>query len=184
MPKRKEPALEQQDELTPQQLQFVAEYLIDLNATQAAIRAGYSAKTANQQGSRLLAHAKVSAAIVEAKAARAERNEITADRVIQELAKLGFSNMMDYMRVGPEGDPVLDFSAITREQAAALTEVTVEDFTDGRGEDSRDVRRVKFKLADKRSALVDLGKHIGMFREQIDINARVRFLIEGLDTKG
>jgi phage terminase small subunit len=92
-----------------------------------------------------------------------ERAAVTKERVIAELAKIGFANMFDYMKVGPDGDPHLDFSAITRDQAAALVEVTVEDFKDGRGEDARDVRRVKFKLADKKGALVDLGRELGMF---------------------
>lgn len=92
-----------------------------------------------------------------------ERTAISKERVIRELAKIGFSNMLDYMQVGPDGDPVLNFAALTRDQAAALSEVTVEDFKDGRGGDARDVRRVKFKLADKRTALVDLGREIGMF---------------------
>jgi phage terminase small subunit len=67
------------------------------------------------------------------------------------------------LKVGPTGDPVLDFSALTRDQAAALVEVVVEDFVNGRGEDARDVRRVKFKLADKKGALADMGRHLGMF---------------------
>jgi len=65
---------------------------------------------------------------------------------------------MDYMRLGPTGDPVLDFSNLTREQAAALTEVTVDDYLDGRGKNARDVRKVKFKLGDKRAALMDIAK--------------------------
>jgi phage terminase small subunit len=81
--------------------------------------------------------------------------------VAEELSKIGFANMKDYMRVGPHGDPVLDFSAITRDQAAALIEVTVDDYVDGRGEDARDVRKVKFKLADKRAALMDIAKLFG-----------------------
>jgi phage terminase small subunit len=92
-----------------------------------------------------------------------ERSAITKQRVLEELAKIGFANMADYMRAGPDGDPVLDFSALTRDQAAALVEVIVEDFKDGRGEGARDVRRVKFKLADKRAALVDMGRHLAMF---------------------
>jgi phage terminase small subunit len=72
------------------------------------------------------------------------------------------------MRVGPDGDPYLDFSKLTRDQAAALMEVTVEDFRDGRGEDARNVRKIRFKLADKRAALVDLGKHFGLFKEKIE----------------
>lgn len=163
------------NKLTDKQKRFVEEYLIDLNATQAAIRTGYSAKTAEQQASRLLSNVKVKEVIQEAIAARSARTEITQDMVLRELAKIGFSNMQDYMKTGPDGDPYLDFSNLTRDQAAALTEVTVEDFKDGRGEDVRDVRRIKFKLADKRAALVDMGKHLGMFKDEINHNHRIDF---------
>lgn len=154
--------------LTPKQERFVAEYLIDLNATPAAIRAGYSEKTADQQGSRLLANVKVAAALQEAQAKRAARTEITQDRVLEELARIGFANMADYMRPGANGDPILDFSQLTRDQAAALTEVTVETYVEGRGDKAEDVKRVKFKLADKRAALVDMGKHLGMFANKVE----------------
>ena len=70
------------------------------------------------------------------------------------------------MRVGPSGDPVLDFSGLTREQAAALTEVTVDDYVDGRGENAREVRKVKFKLGDKRAALMDIAKLFGWIIEK------------------
>jgi phage terminase small subunit len=101
-------------------------------------------------------------------AAKQLNNELAATRILEELAKLAFANMADYMRVGADGDPVLDFSKLTRDQAAALVEVTVEDYLDGRGEDARKVRRVRFKLADKRGALVDLGKHLGIFKERVE----------------
>ncbi len=158
--------------MTPKQKRFVEEYLVDLNATQAAIRAEYSEKTASRIGPELLGKTCIAEAIQKALAERAKRTQITADRVLQELAKIGFANMADYMRVGPYGDPILDFSALTRDQAAALVEVTVEDFVDGRGEDARDVRRVKFKLADKRAALVDIGKHLGMFVERKEVTGK------------
>jgi phage terminase small subunit len=153
--------------MTPKQCRFVEEYLVDLNATQAAKRAGYSQRTAFAIGRENLHKPSIQAALTAAMDDRARRTEITADRVLRELALIGFANMADYMRAGPSGDPVLDFSRLTREQAAALVEVTVEDFMDGRGEDARAVRRVKFKLADKRAALVDMGKHLGMFVERI-----------------
>jgi phage terminase small subunit len=86
---------------------------------------------------------------------------LTAADVAAELAKIGFANMADYFFPGDDGDPHLDFSRLTREQTAALCEVTVEEFKEGRGKDARDVRRVKFKLADKRAALVDLAKMNG-----------------------
>ena len=151
--------------LNPKQQRFVAEYLIDLNATQAATRAGYSAKTADVQGCRLLGNVNVAQAVADGQAELAKGHGVTVDKIVGELAKLGFANMLNYMRVGADGDPYLDFSSISADQAAALVEVTVEDFKDGRGEDARDVRRVKFKLADKRAALVDLGKHLGMFKD-------------------
>src|SRR5919197_2742959 len=87
MPRR---AKATRSELTPKQARFCAEYLIDLNATQAAIRAGYSPRTANEQGARLLAHVSIAAAISQAKQAQAERTGITADRVLQEIARLAF----------------------------------------------------------------------------------------------
>lgn len=74
--------------LTPRQEAFVAEYLLDLNATQAAIRAGYSAKTAGEQAARLLANARISDAIAAAKAKRAERVEVTADYVLRNLTEV------------------------------------------------------------------------------------------------
>lgn len=160
--------------LTEKQKAFVREYLVDLNATQAAIRAGYSEKTARQAGHRMLTNADIQQAIQSALQKREQKLEITQQSVVNELAKIGFANMADYMRVGPGGDPVLDFSKLTRDQSAALSEVTVEDFTDGRGDDARDVRRVKFKLADKRAALVDIGRHLGMFPNKLEIKGKVQ----------
>lgn len=156
--------------LTPKQQRFVAEYLVDLNATQAAVRAGYSAKTAAVIGVENLRKPNVAEAITERQAKLAAKHDITLDRIVAELAKIGFANMGDYMRVGANGDPYLDFSKLTREQTAALAEVTVEDFVDGRGEDAREVKRVKFKLWDKRAALVDLGKHLGLFDDRPVVN--------------
>lgn len=77
--------------LTPKQARFVEEYLIDLNATQAAIRAGYSKKTAGQIGDQNLKKLHISKSIQEAQAKRSERTEITQDRVLQELARIAFS---------------------------------------------------------------------------------------------
>ena len=150
--------------LNTKQKMFVKEYLIDLNATQAAIRAGYAPRTANRTGSRLLSHVVIRAALEKAIKKREERTEITQDMVIKELAKIGFANIGDYVSFTGEGDPFVDLSDMTKDQSAALSEITVDDYTDGRGEDARDVKRVKIKLCDKKGALVDLGKHVGMFR--------------------
>jgi phage terminase small subunit len=163
--------------LSPKQVRFVEEYLIDLNATQAAIRAGYSRKTAALIGHENLRKPNVAEAIEKATAKRSERAGLTGDMVIDELRKIGFANMADYMKAGPGGDPYLDFSALTRDQTAALHEVTVEDYVDGRGDDARDVKRVKFKLYDKRAALVDLGRHLGLFEIKHRIDGKIE--VEG-----
>jgi phage terminase small subunit len=152
--------------LNRKQQRFVDEYLIDLNATQAAIRAGYSQATARQIGAENLSKPAIADAIAAAQEERSRRTAITADQVMAELAKIGFANTMDFMRVGSDGDPHIDFSELTREQAAALAEVVVEDFKDGRGEDARDVRKIRFKLHDKLGALSKLGQHLGMFKER------------------
>ncbi len=169
--------------LTPKQGRFVAEYLIDLNATQAAIRAGYSEKTAQQQGSRLLLNVLVQEAIAKGREKTAAKLEITKERIVEELAKIGFSNMLDYMRAGTDGDPYLDFSNLTREQAAALAEVTVEDFKDGRGEDARDVRRIKFKLHDKKGALVDMAKMLGFMVEKHEHSGEISLTVSQEDAE-
>lgn len=153
--------------LTAKQQCFIEEYLIDLNATQAAIRAGYSAKTAYSKGQ--LMTKTLSAQISEAQANRSKRTQITQDMVLNELAKIGFSNMLDYVSVTDDGDLLPDFSAVTRDQAAAISEVTVEEYTEGRGDDAQNVKRTKFKLSDKRSALVDMGRHLGMFKDKLEI---------------
>lgn len=154
--------------MTPRQRRFVQEYLIDLNASAAARRAGYAGgASADVQASRLLRNVKIRAAVDAAMAARAERTKITADRVLAELAKIGFANMQDYVKVTAAGDPLIDFSDLNRDQFAAIGEVTVEDFTEGRGDDARDVRRIRMKLNDKRAALVDLGRHLALFTDNV-----------------
>lgn len=145
---------------------FAQEIAKGKSASEAYVKAGYKE---NRHNAAALAREKhIVTRVQEILGRAAERTEVTAERVLRELALIGFANMQDYMRVGPDGDPYLDFSGLTREQAAALVEVTVEDFKDGRGKDARDVRKVKFKLADKRAALVDIGKHLGMFVERTE----------------
>jgi phage terminase small subunit len=167
--------------LTPKQARFVAEYLIDLNATQAAIRAGYSQATAEQIGCKLVKKVQVAEAIASRQLALAARYGVTQERIVAELARIGFANMADYMTAGPDGDPVLDFAALTRDEAAALQEVTVDRYTEGRGDEAREVKRVKFKLADKRAALVDLGRHLGLFgnRDPAKVTVTLGELVAG-----
>lgn len=115
-------------------------------------------------------HAELTGAVT---AAAVSDAVMSAREVLEELSKLGRANMLDYMRTDKGGDPVLDFSALTRDQAAALSEVTVEDFMDGRGDDAREVRRVKFKLHDKRAALNDLGRHHKLFNATLELDGNI-----------
>lgn len=151
--------------LTAKQARFVEEYCVDWNATQAAIRAGYSARTAKQSGYENMQRPEVRAAIEKRMQRLSKKTEITAQRVLEELARLGFSNMLDYVRITEDGEPFVDLSGVSRDQAAAIQEVTVEDYLEGRGDDARTVRRVRFKLAGKEGPLEKLGKYLGLFSD-------------------
>jgi phage terminase small subunit len=157
--------------LTPRQARFVEEYLIDLNATQAAIRAGYAAKDADVQGSRLLGNVRVAEAVARAKAERSARIGLTQDRVLQELAAIGFSRMPDYADWGAGDQMSLKPSEeLTEQQAAAIAQVVeTEKFVKSmdRGE-SLWSRERSIKLHDKVATLKLLGQHIGMFSDKVE----------------
>ena len=94
---------------------------------------------------------------------RGRKLEITAEQVLREIALMGFANVMDYFTPQADGTAYVDSSGLTRDQAAAITELTVEAFTSGRGTAAREVKRVKLKLADKSRNLELIGKHLGLF---------------------
>ncbi len=144
-----------QAKLNDKQKQFAAEYIIDLNATQAAIRCGYSEKTAYSQGERLLRNVEVAKLIADLKAKRAEKTEITAEMVLRELAKIGFSNIQDFIKKGFEID---DIQELSREHAAAIESIKIKT-THG----DHPSTEVSFKLHSKQAALDMIGKHIGFF---------------------
>jgi phage terminase small subunit len=91
----------------------------------------------------------------------------TARQVLEELTRIGLANMRDYL--GPRGQ-VVDVSQLTREQTAAIQEVTVDTYLDGDG--AREVKKVRLKLADKRAALVDLGRHHKLFTDKFEHGGR------------
>lgn len=148
---------------------FARNYVIDLNATRAAIAAGYKANSANEQASRLLANRKVQAIVARLQSERASKLEIKAERVVEEIARLAFSNMQDYTRTDADGKPVLDLSSITRDQFAAVQEIR-EDTTGGSGDGERKVVvRTTLKLGDKTKNLELLGRHLGMFQDNLKV---------------
>jgi phage terminase small subunit len=109
----------------------------------------------------------------QAMAKAAAKYEVTAERVIGELARIGFANVSDYVRIGPDGELEADLRGCTRDEMAAVQEVAVEQLQRERDGKARKGRRVKIKLADKRAALVDLGKHLGLFVEPSLLNVNV-----------
>ena len=146
--------------MTPKQQRFVDEYLIDLNATQAAIRAGYSKKTANQIGTENLAKPVLQEAIAEAMAARSERTGIDADWVLRRLVEIDRTNMADFLVI-PEGGgmPCFDLSAATPEQLAAIEGVQLDTHRE-KGEDGGTVEKIKLTLPGKLKTLELIGKHV------------------------
>lgn len=154
------------DGLSPKQRAFAGEYLIDFNATQAAIRAGYSERTAYSQGQRLLKKVEVKAAIEKAIDERNARTRVTADRVIKELARAAFSDMRSYAQWGPQGVTLRESEALSQDDSAAVTEVSESYSENG--------RTLKFKLAHKDSALKMLAQHTGVFDSDREV-AQERF---------
>lgn len=154
--------------LPPKRQLFVNEYCKDGNGTQAAIRAGYSPKTANEQASQLLAILSVQEAVQAKMARRFERAEITAEKILRELSLLAFSRMKDYLQVYEDGDAAVNLANLDDDKWAAVQEVTSEVYVEHVGDDPRQVKRTKFKLAEKRGALELLGKHHKLWTDKYE----------------
>ncbi len=174
------------DLMNPKQTRFVQEYLIDLNATQAAIRAGYSKKTAQMQSSRLLSKGMIQAAVAEGQATIAEKLEITVESVARELALLGFADMGTYIALGAGETTVrLDWSDLPEGATRCIQEITQEEHTGGKGHETGEIRRTKFKLYDKKGSLELLGRHLGMFNDKLalGVDSDLAALMERIDGK-
>lgn len=141
--------------LTAKQKRFIDEYLVDLNATQAAIRAGYSAKTAVEIGYENLRKPHIAAELEKRGKKLQKKTEITQEMVAEELRRIAFSLMSDYIEWGLNGVRLKDSSELTPEQIAAVAEIS-ESVTLNGG-------TTRIKLYDKLSALEKLGKMLGMF---------------------
>lgn len=147
---------------------FIEEYLIDLNATQAAIRAGYSSATAYSQGQRLLKHVEVKKAIAKAKRDRAERMAIKQDRVLQELARIAFFDPRKLFDA--DGKPIA-ITQLDDDTAAALAGLDVLEEFEGTGEDRVFIGYTKkYKIADKNTALTNAMRHLGMLKDGLNLN--------------
>jgi len=161
--------------MTPKQQRFVDEYLIDLNATQAAIRAGYSAKTANEQGARLLANVSVRNAVSEAKAKRSKKTGIDAAWVLSRLAAEAFADLADLYDEQGRVKPVKDWPLVWRQGLVAGIEV--ETIGEGAG------HVTKLKISERIKRVELIGKHVDVqaFKEKLEVAASMTLVIDPKD---
>jgi len=157
--------------ITAKQAIFCDEYLKDLNATQAAIRAGYSERTAEQQGSRLLSNAKIKAEIASRVEKRGERTKIDADWLLKRLADEALADISDLYDEGGNLLPVKEWPLIWRQ--GLVQGIEVEELFAGGGEDRKHIGRVrKIKLDNRAKRLELIGKHVSVqaFKDQVAVS--------------
>lgn len=154
--------------LTPKQRRFVEEYLLDLNATQAAIRAGYSKRTAASQGERLLRNVEVAKALQKAQAARNKRTQVDADYVLSRLVEIDQMDVLDIMEDDMSLKPVSQWPLTWRQFISGFD---LAEMFEGRGDGREMVGMLKkIKWPDKVRNLELLGKHVDIqaFRERYE----------------
>lgn len=143
--------------LTHKQLRFVNEYIKDLNATRAAMRAGYAPNNAEVQGHHLVKKPQVQAAIQLRLDARAKRTEVHADRVIREFARIAFADMRQFAEWSGQSLNLLPSEQLEDDDSAAVAEVAQTSSKFG--------SNVRIKLHDKGRALEKLGDHLGLWKK-------------------
>jgi phage terminase small subunit len=168
--------------LNAKRRKFVREYLLDLNATQAAIRAGYSRKTAGEIGHRLLKKVEIKKAIQRGMDAKAKRYEISQRRILEELAIVAYSDLKHYMDIDPDTGAIRakGFEDMPEKTSRALRAIkedrVIKEDADGHKVTVFD--KIRFELHDKLKALELLGKHIGMFADKMDLSGDVSVTVK------
>lgn len=171
------PEWAQGSNLSAKQALFVDEYLIDFNATQAAIRAGYSKKTAAKIGFENLQKPEIQAAIAKRLKDRSERTQITQDRVLEELARVGFSDIR--RSFSPTTGALLLPEQWDDDHAAAMASVKVTYRSSGEVDENGNPipeAVAELKPWDKLSALDKIGRHLGMWNDKMQIDASSELL--------
>ena len=160
--------------LTDQNKRFGEEYIIDLHITNAAIRAKYSKKTAYSIGQRLLKNVEMQDYIQKLMDERSKRTNITRDKVLKELAHLGFSNIKNYIKASTDGFIVFkDIDQISEEDARAIESIKV-NVKEG---------KIEFKLHSKTKTIEMMGRHLGMFLDKTEHSGKVEVEINRIITK-
>jgi phage terminase small subunit len=166
--------------LTPKQEAFARAYASNgFNATAAARVAGYAEpheETGRQALRSIGVRAKLGELLVEARKQATAKDAdavMQAAEVLARLTRVGRASLGNIIHVTPDGDPYVDLSKATPDELEALSEATIEDFVTGRGEDRRDVRRVRVKLHPKLQALEALAKYHGLLVEKVEVKAEL-----------
>jgi phage terminase small subunit len=152
--------------LTPKQERFIAEYLIDLNGTQAAIRAGYSAKTAGVQAEALLRKPEIERSVKEGQAKRLDKAELTAVRVLEEMRRLAFSDVRQLFDASGNLKPLHE---LTAEESACIASLEVIIKNAQAGDGKTDTVH-KLRVWDKPRVLEMLGKHFALLTERVELS--------------
>lgn len=163
---------ESQSKLTPRQAAFVAEYLIDLNGTQAAIRAGYAATSAAETASELLRLSKVEEAVSRGQAQREQRINIKQDDVLHEMSLLAMSRIDHYMMTD-EGQVALAEGAPDGAMAAVQSiKRKTKIFRDREGNETHREYDVELRLWDKPNPLKLTGRHVGLYPNKVEVTGK------------
>jgi len=152
--------------LNPKERRFAEEYMIVLNARAAVIRMGLTKDNATHTARRYMAKPLVRDAIKALMEERSAAAMITAERVLIELARIAFANIGEFFDVDDDGLLNVDIRRLTADQTAAISEIQIDRIFSGTGEERKEGTRIKFKLHDKRQALISLGEHLGMFAQR------------------
>lgn len=170
--------------LNDRQRLFVAEYMKDLNATRAAIRAGYSKRSAHNQGQRMIKNDYVGAAIAQAMRERVERVIADGDDVLRELTRLGLSDMRDHVEWGPDGVKLKESAGLTDGAAAAVKDVSMsKEVRYDKNGDRIETVDTTVKLHDKKGPLELLARHLGLFPKDSGVNInQYTFDLSGVPT--
>lgn len=169
--------------LTPKQARFVNEYLIDLNAAQAAIRAGYSLKTAGTIAGQNLSKLDIQEAIAARQKVFQAKVDVNQERVLRELIRVGFSDLRKVATWGADGMVLHASDGLEDDAALAIQEVACIKRTRRYDNDDDDpiiqeAVTTKAKLYNKLDALEKLGRHLGLFKEALDVTLRGPLQIE------
>lgn len=146
--------------ITDQQKLFCHEYMKDFNGTQAAIRAGYSKKTANEQAVRLLANISLQKYLETLKQKAANKNEELTERIKNELIKIGFSDIREYL---DEDNTIKDISQLPKELTACVESIKKSETKFGEGKSTGTKTSIQFKLHSKLDALEKLARYVGLY---------------------